>query len=598
MITEVSNKKSPNRTPWSWVPSLYFAQGIPYVMVMSVSVILYKRLGLSNAEIAYYTSWLYLPWVIKPLWSPFIDLIRTKRFWIVSMQAVVTLGLAGIAFTIPTTQFLQFSLACFWLLAFSSATHDIAADGFYLHGLTEHQQTLFVGIRSTFYRVAMIVGQGVLIIFAGNLEAHSGLKPVDVFIKVDNTSAASYSFEQLNTPANLNVTEQSIRASAGTISIKNGGLNKYTSDSLLGYAKRSNVLNGFYEHSTPKDAEVKLTPGDTAKPGPSVVIFSVSLNKPVSGDSTQVLTFDKESADPSFVVLEGSRLRFNSGNWNKTAYITMQIDPKLKQSSEGHFQIRGGDLHYAWSMTFYLVMALFLAFSLYHAFILPYPATDGNRTPKAGAEIFKEFGKTFASYFKKKQILLTIAFLLIYRFGEAQLIKLAQPFLLDPHSKGGLELSVKDVGIVYGTVGIVALTIGGILGGLFAAKRGLRKSIWWMFLAINLPHLLYVYMAYAQPDNIFIIASCVAGEQLGYGFGFTAYMLYMIYFSEGENKTAHYAISTGFMALSMMLPGYFSGLLQEWMGYQHFFVYILLTMIPGFYITKKLDIDPEFGKKH
>ena len=166
----MSLRKINRRSPWCWIPTLYFAEGIPYVAVMTIAVILYKRMGVSNTENALYTSWLYLPWVLKPLWSPFVDILKTRRWWIIMMQLLVGAGLAGIAFTIPTSFFLQVTLAFFWLLAFSSATHDIAADGFYMIALTPHEQSLYVGIRSTFYRIAMITGQGLLIILAGWLE--------------------------------------------------------------------------------------------------------------------------------------------------------------------------------------------------------------------------------------------------------------------------------------------------------------------------------------------------------------------------------------------------------------------------------------------
>jgi len=165
------------RNPWAWVPTLYFAEGLPYVAVMTVSVIMYKRFGLSNTEIALYTSWLYLPWVIKPFWSPFVDILKTKRWWIVSMQLLIGAGLAGVAFTLPTPFYLQASLAFFWMMAFSSATHDIAADGFYMLALDDSQQSFFVGIRSTFYRFASITGQGLLVVLAGSLEKTTGKIP-------------------------------------------------------------------------------------------------------------------------------------------------------------------------------------------------------------------------------------------------------------------------------------------------------------------------------------------------------------------------------------------------------------------------------------
>ncbi|BEH00110.1 MFS transporter [Bacteroides sedimenti] len=417
-------------SPWAWIPTLYFAEGLPYVAVMTISVIMYKRLDISNTDIALYTSWLYLPWVIKPFWSPFVDLLKTKRWWIVTMQLLVGAGLAGIAFTIPMPNFFQLTLAVFWLVAFSSATHDIAADGFYMLALDVPQQALYVGIRSTFYRVATIFGQGVLIVLAGVMETWTGSIP------------------------------------------------------------------------------------------------------------------------------------------------------------------------YAWSLTFFILGGLFIAFCLYHKFILPVPGTDKSAVNNVTAEnIFKEFLATFISFFKKKQAGVAILFMLLYRFPEAQLVKLINPFLLDPLEKGGLGLSTAEVGIVYGTVGIVGLTIGGIIGGICASKGGLQRWLWPMAWSISLTCLTFVYLGYFQPQNLIIINICVFIEQFGYGFGFTAYMLYLIYFSEGEHKTAHYAICTGFMALGMMLPGMAAGWLQEHIGYEKFFIWVMICCAATIAVCAFIKIDPEYGKK-
>ena len=399
------------------------------MIVMTVSVIMYKRLEISNTEIALYTSWLYLPWVIKPFWSPVVDLLKTKRFWIIVMQFFIGAGLAGVALTIPTDKFFQYTLAFFWLMAFSSATHDIAADGFYMLGLKEHEQAFFVGIRATFYRISFIAGQGLLVILAGQIEETSG-----------------------------NIT-------------------------------------------------------------------------------------------------------------------------------------------YAWMVTFLLLAGLFVLFLIYHLFVLPYPKSDTKRSKVQFNKFFKEFIRTFSSFFKKKEILLILLFILFYRFAEAQLVKMASPFLLDKKDVGGLALTTSQVGLVYGTIGVIALSLGGILGGIAAAKKGLKFWIWWMLIAINLPNVVYVYLSYTQTSNFLLVNICVAAEQFGYGFGFTAFMLYLIYISEGEFKTAHYAIATGFMALGMMLPGMISGWIQEQLGYQNFFIWICISTVPAFIITKFVKIDPEFGKK-
>jgi MFS transporter, PAT family, beta-lactamase induction signal transducer AmpG len=412
---------------WAWVPSLYFAEGLPYVVVITVSVIMYKRLGISNTDIALYTSWLYLPWVIKPFWSPFVDIIKTKRWWIVIMQLLIGGGFAGVAFTLPMENFFQYTLAFMWLLAFSSATHDIAADGFYMLGLNKHDQAWFVGIRGSFYRVAMIVGQGPLVILAG-----------------------------------------------------------------------------YIEESNPEN------------------------------------------------------------------------------------------IRWAWVLVLALLAVMFLVLLIYHKLILPKPVED---TTQTGKNILAEFVQTWLLFFKKDNIFSIIAFLLLFRFAEGQLVKLAAPFLLDPTDVGGLGLSTTEVGFVYGTVGLLFLTFGGVLGGFLAARNGLKYWLWPMAIAINLPDLVYVFLSWTQTQSMLWINVAVAIEQFGYGFGFTAYMLVMIYVSQGKYKTAHFAITTAFMALSMMIPGMISGWLQEMLGYRNFFIWIMLATIPAILVIKLIKIDPEFGMR-
>ena len=420
---------SKNHSPWAWVPTLYFAEGVPYVAVMTISVIIYKRLGLSNADITLYTSWLYLPWVIKPLWSPFVDMLRTKRWWILVMQILIAAALAGVAFTIPGPWWLQGSLAFFWLLAFSSATHDIAADGFYMLGLEQHEQAYFVGIRSTFYRIATIFSSGLLVGLAGVL---------------------------------------------------------------------------------------------------------------------QVLT---------------------------------------------------RSIAYAWSLVFYLIAGLFIALWLYHSWALPRPSEDNHRMQKSAKDIMNEFWNTLVTFFKKPQVWIGICFMLFYRMPEGLLAKVSALFLVDKMANGGLGLSDVEFGMVQGTVGVIGLTLGGILGGIVASRDGLKRWLWPMVMAITIPDLVYVYLSYALPSSLLIINICIFLEQFGYGFGFSAYMLYLIYYSQGEHKTAHYALCTAFMALSMMIPGLFAGALQEAVGYQVFFLVVVVCCAMTYIVSALLKIDPEFGKK-
>lgn len=421
-----TNESTAART-WGWVPSLYFAQGLPNVAVATLSVALYKSLGVSNAQIAFYTSWLYLPWVIKPLWSPLVELLGRKRLWIVATQFVMGAVFASVALTIPGPAFFRATLALFWLLAFSSATHDIAADGFYLLALPEHQRAAFVGVRSTFFRLAMIAGQGGLV--------------------------------------------------------------------------------------------------------------------------------------------------YEVGRWIKGGVLAAQ----------------------AWSWAFAALAGFFGLVALYHHFVLPRPATDG--PAKRGGDLVGDSLAVFAAFFRKPGIGTALAFMLLYRFGEAQLVKMIQPFLLDARDKGGLGLPLDQVGKYYGTIGTTALLAGGLLGGWVVSRWGLKRLLWPMVCAIHVPNLAYVYLAVVRPESLAAVGGAIAVEQFGYGFGFTAYMLYLMLFAEGENKTAHYAICTGFMALGMMVPGLWAGWLQEHVGYVSFFGWVCLATIPSFAVTALIKVDDHFGKR-
>ena len=398
---------------------------------------MFKNMGMPNGMLALYTSLLYLPWVIKPLWSPFVDIIKSKRWWIVTMQILMTVAMLALPCLLPQTTgeamvqnpLFFVTLALFWVTAFASATHDIAADGFYMLGLDSGTQAEFVGIRSTFYRLSSIFGQGVLVALAGFLDNHTG------------------------------------------------------------------------------------------------------------------------------------------------------------------------DVHMAWKVTLLASAALFACITIYHTWSLPRPVSDQMSSSTTVKDIFNDFGRTFATFFKKKYVLTALLFMLLYRLPEAFLVKMMNPFLLDAQADGGLGLSTESVGIIYGTIGVAALTAGGILGGFAASRWGLKKSLWPMALALTLPCLSFVFLAAIQPSNIYLISSCVALDQFGYGFGFTAYMLYLIYFSEGEFKTAHYSLCTAFMALSMMLPGMVAGYLQEALGYTMFFGFVMVCCLVTVAVTFLLKVDPEYGKK-
>jgi PAT family beta-lactamase induction signal transducer AmpG len=411
--------------PWYWIPFLNFASGFPYAIIISVSVIMYKNLGIANEDIGVYTSLLYLPWVIKPLWSPFIDLYATKRKWFLAMQLVIAIAFLIVGITIPMNHFFMLSLALFWVAAFASASNDVASDGFYMLALAKEQQSFFLGIRSTFYRLSMLTANGLIVILGGFLEQKFG----------DKTKAWSYT--------------------------------------MIVVALIMVILTIYNFFSTPKVEETTTT----------------------------------------------------------------ETEPKVS------------------------------------------------------------FGEVFATFFQKKQIGIILAFILLFRLGESQLLKMLTPFLIDEKAKGGMGLTTEDVGIIYGTFGVAALVVGGILGGIAISKGGLRKWMLPMFLAMHLPILGFVMLAHFHPTSIYYIYATVIAEQFGYGFGFAAFMMYLIYVADGESKTAHYSIATGFMALGMMLPGMASGFIQEYLGYGNFFIWVFCATIPGLILSQLLNYPADFGKK-
>jgi PAT family beta-lactamase induction signal transducer AmpG len=623
-----------SHNPWWWVPSLYFSEGIPYVIVMTMSVVMYKRLGISNTDIALYTSWLYLPWVIKPLWSPFVDITRTKRFWVVAMQFLVSFGLALVAFSIRGSAFFKWSLFLFWIMAFASATHDIAADGFYMLGLSKHEQTWWVGLRSTFYRTAMIVGSGLLVVLAGVLESKNGLLPVEIPVQAKAGAPLVAKWD----PAAVKVTAQDgeLRVVARPSPLMIALIERSAAEAkaVISQAKAWNHEHGFSAEDSP--ALPKASPQTTSwwrshVSGPLGSFLAGHFPKPLSSQAAPVaaagnfgvvyLSLSKEppagravavnfgrkphgieyiglgKSDRGFRLQEGERFVFNSTNWNQPAMAVIQLDPKLKSDTGVTFLTNSGNIPVAWSITLFFVAGLFLAFSCWHSVMLPRPAADG--PVLTHNSLVGEFFATLGSFFQKPGVVLAMAFILLYRFDEAQLVKVISPFLLDNRGAGGLGLTTSQVGLVYGTFGILALTCGGLLGGFAAAKYGLKRMLPIMVASMYLPKLAFVFLSWTQPSNFLITCGAVAAEQFGYGFGFTAFMLYMLLFADGPHKTAHFAICTGFMALGMMVPGMWSVWVADLVGYKHFFVWVICSAVPGFTLALLLNrkIDPEFGKK-
>ena len=447
-------------TPWAWIPTLYMAEGAPYFAVNTLAMLFLSEMGLSNTDVALYTSWMYLPWVIKPFWSPILDLFGSKKMWVVVMQFIVAIALGGVAFSAPFDFWLNASLAFFWLCAFASATHDIAADGLYILALDTNQQSFFVGIRNTFYRISTVLCQWGCLVLAGQL-------------------------------------------------------------------------------------------------------------------------FEKNTVDG------------------------MEMIPAHAS---------------AWSTVFYIMAIAFLVLSVYHFAFLPNDRkrpesisaveTYGRASEENGCSsengcpsqegIVASLKNNFKSFFAKftgRELILALLFIFTYRLGEAQLGKIAQLFLKDTYENGGLGLTLTDVGNIYGLVGVIALMVGGVLGGIAVSKYGLKRMMFPMLLFMNIPNVVYIFLSSTQTVFLPTIYAMVAIEQFGYGFGFTAFTLYLVYISQGKYSTTHYAICTGLMALGMMIPGMIAGYMQETLGYTNFFIWVCICTIPPFFIAPLLKIDREFGVK-
>jgi PAT family beta-lactamase induction signal transducer AmpG len=416
---EITAPASRPASAWTWVISSYFAEGLPYNVVNTLAVVMLADLALRNSYITLTVSLLSLPWSLKALWSPLVDVYATKRRWLLRAQLACALCFLITAAALLLPAGMPWILTSLALAAFASATYDIACDGFYMQALSPERQSYFVGIRSTAYRISTIFASGALIYAAGWLRQQGS---------------------------------------------------------------------------------------------------------PVAGLS---------------------------------------------------------DVAFGWSAVFLLVAVMLVVFSAVHNLILPRPVDT--QLPEAERENpLRAFWMVLKSFFTKRDLLFMFLFLIAYRLGEALLAKVTSLFLIDTQAHGGLGLDTKTYGIIYGVAGVSALLVGGILGGMYIARHTLRRSVLWMALALNVPDLLYVWMAYTQPDNLWIIGSAVAVEQFGYGFGLTAYMVYMLQSVKGNFATSHYAFLTCIMALGLMLPGLVSGSLQELLGYAHFFELACVCTLPGF----------------
>jgi len=493
-------------------------------------------------------------------------------------------------------------LFLFWIMAFASATHDIAADGFYMLSLSKHEQAWWVGLRSTFYRTAMIVGSGLLVVLAGMLESKNGLPPVEIPVQAKADAPLVSKWDPAAVKVAAQKGELRVIAQPNPLEIALTERSAGEVQAVISQAKAWNRQQGFI-------AEDKLAPVKTglvaAAGNVGVIYLSLSKEPPVGREVA--VSFERKlsgieyvgvgKGDKGFRLQEGERFVFNSTNWNQPAMAVIQLDPKLKSDTGVTFVASSGNIPVAWSITLFFVAGLFLAFSCWHSVMLPRPANDGPVI--SDRSLVGEFFATLGSFFDKPGVWLAIAFFLLYRFDEAQLAKVISPFLLDSRAAGGLGLTTSQVGLAYGTFGIAALTCGGLLGGFAAAKYGLKRMLPIMVGSMYLPKLAYIFLSWTQPGNFLITCGAVAAEQFGYGFGFTAFMLYMLLFADGPHKTAHFAICTGFMALGMMIPGMWSGWVADHIGYRHFFIWVICSALPGLTIALLLNrkVDPAFGKK-
>ncbi|MBK7479916.1 MAG: MFS transporter [Bacteroidales bacterium] len=518
---------------------------------------MYKTMGISIASFAFWTSVLYLPWAIKPLWSPYIDVVSTKRNWVVWTQLLLGLAFIAAGAVMPLSFFYPLSLLVFAFIAISSASHDIAADGFYMYALDQHQQSFFVGIRSTFYRFAMLTALGLVPVLAGTIQKNTGLDPVTF-------SARSVPHEQYVPfdPADIKIEE----------------------------SQEKPAVLIFPSELTVPVYQQGVSALDSA-------VVYIALSAPPEEGETVVVNLSREtgSKDIDLSRTTTGRFEFDSNNWNKPVAAALQVNHNLTGETTTQFLITAGNIAFSWTASLIILGLVLLAIAIYNKIMMPYP--DEKKTDeRMGWKVYKD---VFVSFFSKPGVVPAMVFFLFYRLGESQLLKVATPFLVDSRSAGGIGLTSAQYGIIYGTVGMLSLTVGGILGGILAARVGLKKVIFIMALWLNLPSVVYIYLAHFQPmPGSLPVYLSVAFEQFGYGYGFTAYMLYMLhYVGESKYKTAEYAIGTSLMALGMMLPGMISGAMKELLGYENFFIYIIICSIPGLLAIKFLKIDPSFGIK-
>ncbi len=575
------------RSPWQWIPTLYLSEGFPYFLAVTFSIVMYRHFGVSNSDIAFFTGLIYLPWILRPLWSPFVDIYGSKRKWIYSLQLIISICLAGIAFLIPLPDFFHFSMVLWFIIAFASATLETAVDGFYISALTNSPRSFFVGIRSVFYRISFFAAQGLIIVLSGYLEIFFTVGPTEFRITADPNKYFSEevnidSFKYKSFPGQLRIV-------ASKKDIKIGSELKTAEDvfSYREYVRNFNKVNGFVNEFPQQNKYPQLP----REPVGNIGIVGLHLSKQPPKEKEYSVIVEHKTANDNIEIIEGDKLQFNSKNWNKPALVLVQINPALTTRNEAVFSVRTEKVFIAWIIPFLAGSALFLILFFYHRKILPHPVSDRQTKLSRSITFNKSFLKPFFRFFEKKKIGIIIMFIVFYLFSEGQLIKTSTLFLMDKRIFGGLGLTNGELGFITAIIYTSGFIIGSLFGGYILTKSSLKKWIWPMMFAVNIPGIIYAILAHTQPSELIIIYSAAFFHHLLIGFGLTGLVLYMVNLSDGDYKASHYSLAATFMALGIILSGIISEPILKSVDYKYFFTILPITVIPSLIILKYLPFE-------
>ncbi len=593
ILTKIINmfKKEKNINKWFWIPTLYIAEAMAFIIITSVSVIMYQELEISNSEIILFTSLLYLPWLVKPFWSPLVDAIGTKRNWILIMQLLLAVSFFVIAFLIQLPDFFQFTIIALWIVSFIASTHDIAVDGFYLVAMKESHQSFFIGLRNSFYKIALISTATLVLLFASQIEKFFSVSPAE--------------FKVVANPNKF--FEETIKVDSLTIKEKPGPLKLISSTSYLeistkpktkdqvvfytNFAKNMNIMNGFVPQSIvlPDTSTINDLVGN-------IGILKLHLSKKPDDQEEFNIALKFVEGENKFKVIEGNSLKFTALNWNKPAFVVIQIDSTVTSKTVGTFSAGVNKFSYGWTITFVFLSFIFLLLFIFHKFILPYPPKDESLIERKNTSVGKEFFRSFARYFEKKKIIVIILFFILYLFGHSQTAKILPKFLTDDKIIGGLSLQNYLVRIIKG-ISTIAFALGSLIAGFMIYKRGLKSLLMFFTLMMNISLAVFIYLAWVQTNNFWVVSSLIAFENLCYGFGFALIIMYMLNISKGDYPASHFSISFGFMSLGILLFELSSLIIKDALGYKYFFGWVLISTIPSFILVKLIPIEYGIGKK-